>query len=156
MSSHASAKGQLCCSWGCWVLVVACHPSLRCAVGTLFRSWLVRAQLVKVHHLGQRKSTTRNITSQSCKAKQRAHKPSAQDQPRHSTNAPATKKTVHSLCFIRCCWSTFVFVLFRFSAVTRTLLHFLNHSMSPQYNDCLLYTSPSPRDATLSRMPSSA
>ena len=25
-----------------------------------------------------------------------------------------------------------------------------------QYNDCLLYTSPSPRDATLSRMPSSA
>ena len=24
------------------------------------------------------------------------------------------------------------------------------------YNDCLLYTSPSPRDATLSRMPSSA
>ena len=26
----------------------------------------------------------------------------------------------------------------------------------PQYKDCLLYTSPSPRDATLSRMPSSA
>ena len=25
-----------------------------------------------------------------------------------------------------------------------------------RYNDCLLYTSPSPRDATLSRMPSSA
>ena len=25
-----------------------------------------------------------------------------------------------------------------------------------QENDCLLYTSPSPRDATLSRMPSSA
>ena len=25
-----------------------------------------------------------------------------------------------------------------------------------QYCDCLLYTSPSPRDATLSRMPSSA
>ena len=24
------------------------------------------------------------------------------------------------------------------------------------YDDCLLYTSPSPRDATLSRMPSSA
>ena len=24
------------------------------------------------------------------------------------------------------------------------------------YSDCLLYTSPSPRDATLSRMPSSA
>ena len=26
----------------------------------------------------------------------------------------------------------------------------------PSNNDCLLYTSPSPRDATLSRMPSSA
>ena len=26
----------------------------------------------------------------------------------------------------------------------------------PQYRTCLLYTSPSPRDATLSRMPSSA
>ena len=25
-----------------------------------------------------------------------------------------------------------------------------------EYSDCLLYTSPSPRDATLSRMPSSA
>ena len=25
-----------------------------------------------------------------------------------------------------------------------------------EYGDCLLYTSPSPRDATLSRMPSSA
>ena len=27
---------------------------------------------------------------------------------------------------------------------------------SPEFNNCLLYTSPSPRDATLSRMPSSA
>ena len=27
---------------------------------------------------------------------------------------------------------------------------------SPVYQNCLLYTSPSPRDATLSRMPSSA
>ena len=27
---------------------------------------------------------------------------------------------------------------------------------SPKEKDCLLYTSPSPRDATLSRMPSSA
>ena len=27
---------------------------------------------------------------------------------------------------------------------------------NPQLEDCLLYTSPSPRDATLSRMPSSA
>ena len=26
----------------------------------------------------------------------------------------------------------------------------------PKYSNCLLYTSPSPRDATLSRMPSSA
>ena len=29
-------------------------------------------------------------------------------------------------------------------------------SCAPTYNACLLYTSPSPRDATLSRMPSSA
>ena len=28
--------------------------------------------------------------------------------------------------------------------------------VSPRYNDCLLYTSPSPRDGLLSRMPSSA
>ena len=28
--------------------------------------------------------------------------------------------------------------------------------LEPQVIDCLLYTSPSPRDATLSRMPSSA
>ena len=28
--------------------------------------------------------------------------------------------------------------------------------MDGQYKNCLLYTSPSPRDATLSRMPSSA
>ena len=27
---------------------------------------------------------------------------------------------------------------------------------APLFDDCLLYTSPSPRDATLSRMPSSA
>ena len=30
------------------------------------------------------------------------------------------------------------------------------HSMDERIFDCLLYTSPSPRDATLSRMPSSA
>ena len=30
------------------------------------------------------------------------------------------------------------------------------HLVKTQYNPCLLYTSPSPRDATLSRMPSSA
>ena len=29
-------------------------------------------------------------------------------------------------------------------------------AVAEQYEDCLLYTSPSPRDATLSRMPSSA
>ena len=34
-----------------------------------------------------------------------------------------------------------------------TLLRFKAHEFS---YDCLLYTSPSPRDATLSRMPSSA
>ena len=32
----------------------------------------------------------------------------------------------------------------------------LSASFIPVYADCLLYTSPSPRDATLSRMPSSA
>ena len=32
----------------------------------------------------------------------------------------------------------------------------VNNTFSAKYNDCLLYTSPSPRDATLSRMPSSA
>ena len=37
---------------------------------------------------------------------------------------------------------------------TRRLL--LNSSQFEQYLGCLLYTSPSPRDATLSRMPSSA
>ena len=31
-----------------------------------------------------------------------------------------------------------------------------NPDNAPNYYDCLLYTSPSPRDATLSRMPSSA
>ena len=30
------------------------------------------------------------------------------------------------------------------------------HLSSREFKDCLLYTSPSPRDATLSRMPSSA
>ena len=33
---------------------------------------------------------------------------------------------------------------------------FLELGSSPQNKICLLYTSPSPRDATLSRMPSSA
>ena len=31
-----------------------------------------------------------------------------------------------------------------------------NHPKKPQYRNCLLYTSPSPRDGLLSRMPSSA
>ena len=31
-----------------------------------------------------------------------------------------------------------------------------DESTLPTFEDCLLYTSPSPRDATLSRMPSSA
>ena len=36
--------------------------------------------------------------------------------------------------------------------------HYLLHTVYPfaDTKDCLLYTSPSPRDATLSRMPSSA
>ena len=33
---------------------------------------------------------------------------------------------------------------------------FIHLSTAAQLNACLLYTSPSPRDATLSRMPSSA
>ena len=32
----------------------------------------------------------------------------------------------------------------------------LNDILKDEYGICLLYTSPSPRDATLSRMPSSA
>ena len=31
-----------------------------------------------------------------------------------------------------------------------------DHTIHPKIHTCLLYTSPSPRDATLSRMPSSA
>ena len=37
---------------------------------------------------------------------------------------------------------------------TQAILEVLNHEIRPEA--CLLYTSPSPRDATLSRMPSSA
>ena len=32
----------------------------------------------------------------------------------------------------------------------------INSEVMRRFQDCLLYTSPSPRDATLSRMPSSA
>ena len=35
-------------------------------------------------------------------------------------------------------------------------MHTVNHPGAVHYTTCLLYTSPSPRDATLSRMPSSA
>ena len=37
-----------------------------------------------------------------------------------------------------------------------TLIRIINHITAPDRGTCLLYTSPSPRDATLSRMPSSA
>ena len=45
-----------------------------------------------------------------------------------------------------------------FTSNLRNLLHFINLRNSPhaQYEICLLYTSPSPRDRTRSRMPSSA
>ena len=43
---------------------------------------------------------------------------------------------------------------FRFSTVSPDCQ--LNLDRLKHYEDCLLYTSPSPRDATLSRMPSSA
>ena len=36
------------------------------------------------------------------------------------------------------------------------LANFCRNCLSRWFRDCLLYTSPSPRDATLSRMPSSA
>ena len=39
---------------------------------------------------------------------------------------------------------------------TRTILDYDSAAGELTYNSCLLYTSPSPRDATLSRMPSSA
>ena len=35
-------------------------------------------------------------------------------------------------------------------------LALLSETLTPHYEDCLLYTSPSPRDRTRSRMPSSA
>ena len=37
-----------------------------------------------------------------------------------------------------------------------TRIAFNKRGLKPPTNSCLLYTSPSPRDATLSRMPSSA
>ena len=46
--------------------------------------------------------------------------------------------------------------LLKMVAQRRKLLDFLKNKEEQRYKDCLLYTSPSPRDATLSRMPSSA
>ena len=41
--------------------------------------------------------------------------------------------------------------------VARNVIHLANFALPSERGDfCLLYTSPSPRDATLSRMPSSA
>ena len=49
---------------------------------------------------------------------------------------------------------------YSFAAVLYLLLTFLSmkliNKLEVKYSSCLLYTSPSPRDATLSRMPSSA
>ena len=42
------------------------------------------------------------------------------------------------------------------SAGNLTLMHTTVQSNTAQYGGCLLYTSPSPRDGLLSRMPSSA
>ena len=39
---------------------------------------------------------------------------------------------------------------------TESVKHLVNYVESENISICLLYTSPSPRDATLSRMPSSA
>ena len=42
------------------------------------------------------------------------------------------------------------------SSVDDTLEHQLPEALAPMIKDCLLYTSPSPRDKRQSRMPSSA
>ena len=47
-----------------------------------------------------------------------------------------------------------VVALVRLEKLTKTLKQ--KGILEEDYKDCLLYTSPSPRDATLSRMPSSA
>ena len=50
-----------------------------------------------------------------------------------------------------------LYVHFRGKARLPVLRQFVNHSaLFAPYNACLLYTSPSPRDRTRSRMPSSA
>ena len=46
--------------------------------------------------------------------------------------------------------------LFIYHVETEELAPELQQPFRDQYTFCLLYTSPSPRDATLSRMPSSA
>ena len=54
------------------------------------------------------------------------------------------KCTIISIFYVVIYWMIFrqIFIYFR--------------QIFPENRDCLLYTSPSPRDATLSRMPSSA
>ena len=43
-----------------------------------------------------------------------------------------------------------------YSMIDQTILEFFENHEHPEIWDCLLYTSPSPRDRTRSRMPSSA
>ena len=50
----------------------------------------------------------------------------------------------------------YINVQFDYKSTNENLLDLLEMSKSIECNICLLYTSPSPRDATLSRMPSSA
>ena len=42
------------------------------------------------------------------------------------------------------------------SSLGEIRIHCITHFLTEHYNVCLLYTSPSPRDGLLSRMPSSA
>ena len=48
------------------------------------------------------------------------------------------------------------YLCFDFQGHGRSSGEFTNFGISDWYNDCLLYTSPSPRDMSASRMPSSA
>ena len=48
------------------------------------------------------------------------------------------------------------FYAVKFNAEGNEIVNFKGQQFSNPNYDCLLYTSPSPRDATLSRMPSSA